>query len=236
VKIVVNHLTRMKPGYICVAGIDLQSSSHVRPVLAGAQRLTTKLLLANGGPFDMNVVVDLGKTEAKGAAPETEDHLFDPGLAKPIKELDTDAFWKLLRSVSKKTLSEIFGAELTVRGNGRTVDQGTGGASLGCLAPATPPAFYVNPWDKIRVSVTDGALSADLSVTDLRLYENDGKTPRAKSVHDLQDRIKAGINVVLSVGLTRPFQASGDSAARHWLQLNNVHLEDDPGWQLTCSP
>jgi hypothetical protein len=38
--------------------------------------------------------------------------------------------------------------------------------------------------------------------------------------------------VILSVGLTRPFRKWGDSEERHWLQVNNIHLEDDPLWQL----
>jgi len=32
-KIVVNHLTRMKKGYICVAGVMSGTTTHVRPVL-----------------------------------------------------------------------------------------------------------------------------------------------------------------------------------------------------------
>ena len=42
-KIVVTQLTRMMKGYFCVAGIDLETRAHVRPVLGGA-RLRTMLL------------------------------------------------------------------------------------------------------------------------------------------------------------------------------------------------
>src|SRR5262249_38600569 len=41
------------------------------------------------------------------------------------------------------------------------------------------------------------------------------------------------VGVILSVGLARAFQASGDTARRHWLQVNNLHLEDDPVWKPT---
>ena len=58
-RIVVNHLTRMQPGYICVAGIDVQDNEHIRPVL-GRERLTVGLLARNGGAFDMGRLVDLG--------------------------------------------------------------------------------------------------------------------------------------------------------------------------------
>ena len=59
-RIVVNHLTRMQPSYICVAGIDVQDNEHIRPVL-GRERLTVGLLARNGGAFDMGRLVDLGR-------------------------------------------------------------------------------------------------------------------------------------------------------------------------------
>lgn len=111
------------------------------------------------------------------------------------------------------------------------MDEGLGNASLGCLRTATPPSITINRWDKIRAQVTDGTFDVDLSVTDLRLYGKDQKTPRAKVIADVQRRIQKGVGVILSVGLARAFQASGDTARRHWLQVNNVHLEDDPTWK-----
>lgn len=78
-RIIVNHLTRMQPGYICVAGVDVSNGHHVRPVLRG--RLTTDLLASKGGPFDMAALVDLGTVECCGHAPEIEDHYFNPSTA-----------------------------------------------------------------------------------------------------------------------------------------------------------
>jgi hypothetical protein len=66
---------------------------------------------------------------------------------------------------------------------------------------------------------------------DLRSYGEDQKTPRAKVIADVQRRIRQGARVILSVGLARAFQVSGDTARRHWLQMTNVHLEDDPVWE-----
>jgi hypothetical protein len=63
-QIIVNHLTRMQPGFICVAGVDVSSGRHVRPVLG--RRLTTDLLASKGGPFDMAELVDLGAVECCG--------------------------------------------------------------------------------------------------------------------------------------------------------------------------
>jgi hypothetical protein len=53
-QIVVNHLTRMQLGYICVAGVDVSSGQHIRPVLRS--RLNVDLLARNGGPFDLGIL------------------------------------------------------------------------------------------------------------------------------------------------------------------------------------
>lgn len=92
-------------------------------------------------------------------------------------------------------------------------------------------SIAIDRWGKIRAQVADGAFDVDLSVTDLRLYAEDQKTPRAKVIADMQRRIQRGVAVVLSVGLARAFQVSGDTARRHWLQVNDLHLEDDPAWK-----
>lgn len=220
----------MQPGYICVAGIDVQSDEHIRPVLLGA-RLTVNLLRRKGGVFDVASMVDLGQTKPHGVPPETEDHIFDPAQLVGLRDLGAGPFWKLLKAVSHKRLADIFGKDLKAQRSGCAVDEGTGSASLGCLQATTPPEVFINSWGKIRARVTDGSFDVDLSVTDLRLYEEDQETPRSKVVAEVQRRIEDGVGVVLSVGLARAFRASGDTARRHWLQLNNFHLEDDPAWQ-----
>lgn len=229
-RIVVNHLTRMQPGYICVAGIDVQDNEHVRPVL-GPSRLTLDLLARNGGAFDVGRLVELGPTQPSGTAPETEDHTFDPGRLVSVRELSPGSFWKLLTAVSCDRLTDIFGKDLKAQRNGCAVDEGLGNASLDCLRTSTPPSIAINRWDKIRARVADGTFDVDLSVTDLRLYAKDQKTPRARVIADLQRRIQKGVGVILSVGLARAFQVSGDTARRHWLQVNNIHLEDNPTWK-----
>lgn len=230
-KIVVNHLTRMQPGYVCVAGIDLQTNAHVRPVLAN-RRLTTDLLKRNGGPFDIGVVVDLESTQHRGGPPEVEDYVFDSSNASAVRELSSDRFWKLLKGLAQTKLSKIFGSDLKSHGRGCAVDVGTGTASLGCLVPSRPPQLEINSYDKVRINFTDGAFTVDLSVTDLRFVHQDQQRPRSRVVQDVQARINNGIGVILSVGLARAWRKPGDTAPRHWLQVNNVHLEDDPTWQV----
>jgi hypothetical protein len=228
-RVVINHLTRMQPGYICVAGIDVRTNQHVRPVLRRA-RLTTDLLARNGGAFDIGRVVDLEPAEPNGSGPETEDHIFDLGRLVAVEELDSDSFWELLNGIALETLTEIFGEALHAQRRGCAVDEDEGDASLGCLRTALPPSIEINRRGKIRARVADGTFDVDLSVTDLRLYEEDMQTPRAAMVANIQQRIQQGVGVILSVGLARAFQVSGDTRRRHWLQVNNFYLEDDPIW------
>ncbi|HXH09492.1 MAG TPA: hypothetical protein VNP04_06995 [Alphaproteobacteria bacterium] len=79
---------------------------------------------------------------------------------------------------------------------------------------------------------TDGNLDLDCGVTDIRLYGNDHVTPNTKEVERITKRLKSSAGLILSVGLTRPFAGSPDFPPVHWLQVNNIHLRDDPAWQL----
>jgi hypothetical protein len=112
------------------------------------------------------------------------------------------------------------------------VDVGEGRASLGCLKPEKQPWLYVDHRGTVRMVLDYLMPSVDLSVNDLRLYERDGRTPRQDLVASVEKRLKSGVEAILSVGLTRPWQKWGDTAERHWLQVNNIHLKDNPLWQL----
>lgn len=231
VQILVNHLTRMQPGYVCVAGVDVQTLNHIRPVLRYS-RLTTELLRRNGGPFDLASVVDLGPTAYAGHPPELEDYYFDPASAMWLFDDDPDDYWEFLNEMAHESLAEIFGPNLEQEGEGSyTVDVGEGHASLGCLAPEKRPWLYTDHRGTVRMVLECTTPSADLSVTDLRLYERDHKIPRRNLVADVQRRIDAGVEVILSVGLTRPWRKQNDTTERHWLQVNNIHLQDDPLWR-----
>jgi hypothetical protein len=230
-RILVNHLTRMQPGYFCAAGIDLETGTHVRPVLRRG-RLTTDLLSTNDGPFDIGSVLYLGSTINTGHAPELEDRRFDPAGARWLYDDSADDYWNALEAVTRESLEEIFGPDLELWDESGTVDVGEGRASLGCLKPEKQPWMYVDHRGTVRLVLDYLMPSVDLSVTDLRLYEGDGRTPRRDLVESVQKRLEAGVETILSVGLTRPWRKWNDDAERHWLQLNNIHLKDDPLWQL----
>jgi hypothetical protein len=230
-RILVNHLTRMQPGYFCAAGIDLETEEHVRPVLRHG-RLTTDLLSTGKGPFDIGSVVDLGPATYAGRAPELEDYRFDPASARRLSDEEPDGYWHALERVARQRLDEIFGPALELWDESGTVDVGEGQASLGCLRPEKQPWMYVDHRGTVRLVLDYLMPSVDMSVTDLRLYERDGRTPRRNLAQSLQKRLEFGVEAILSVGLTRPWQKRGDDAERHWLQINNLHLKDDPLWSL----
>jgi len=229
VRIVVNHLTRMMKGYICAAGIDTETQAHIRPVLPG-MRLRANLLEPLGGPFNIAALVDLGETHPCGNAPETEDVEFQPARAAKVRTLPGEEFWKLLSSVSESCLGDVFGSELERVGHTLAIEQGRGVVSLGCIAPKRAPALAIDRFDRIRALVSDEASYYDLPVTDLRLYENDHQSPRERLVEDVGERLARGVPVIVSVGVTRPFAVHDGEPALHWLQVNNLHLEDDPAW------
>jgi hypothetical protein len=108
VRIVVNHLTRMQPGFICIAGIRQPDGPHVRPVLPG-QRLGVALLQGHGGAFDIGNLVDLGPCQSCPNPPEVEDYTFDPARANVVRVLSAEEFWEQLDGTAEDTLGEVFG-------------------------------------------------------------------------------------------------------------------------------
>lgn len=228
-RIIVNHLTRMQPGYICVAGVDLQTGKHVRPVQIG--RLSRTRLTRYGGPFDIATLVDLGRVEYAGSPPKAEDYRFSFDETHPYFVAAPRDFWYLLDRTAQRRLADIFGPELRKHGGTCALPLGKGRASLGCLIPTGKPEFVMSDSRTVRLHFSDGAFEARASVTDLRLYEANQQTPRFAVIDDLQRRINSGVGVILSVGVGHPWRKPEDTEERHWLQVNGIHLADNPVWQ-----
>jgi hypothetical protein len=227
-RIIVNHLTRMQPGYICVAGVDVSTHQHIRPVTNA--RLTTAQLATNGGLFALGSLIDLGKVQFRGTPPQMEDHLFTPHKARVVGTMNPAVFWQFLQNHTHRTIREIFGPAIQPLHNGCVVARGAGTASLGCLLPAKPPYLYISNYGKIRIQVTDGDFSADLSVTDIRLCEANHVTPKKELIARLAARMQQRAPVILSAGLTRAWARPEDNIDWHWLQVNNIHVQDFQDW------
>lgn len=228
-KIVIAHLTRMEKGYFCTAGIDVKTHRHVRCVVAQG-RLPIEMLSRHGGPFDIARAIELKYEEHRPDPPHTEDHVVEPQHIRSIPNVAAGWFWELLCSRSCTTLREIFGRELKKVGpRSCATSEGRGSVSLGCFRPSFKPELWIRgsrDAAQIRMKMRDNRFRISVSVTDIRLYKDDHLTPAGNIVSQVAGRIESGEEVILSVGLTRAFAGS------HWLQVNNIHLESCPTWQL----
>ncbi len=228
-KIVIAHLTRMEKGYFCAAGIDVKTHQHVRCVVEQG-RLPIGMLSRYGGPFDMARVVDLGAAQHRPDPPHSEDHVIGPQQMRSIPHAAPGWFWDLLCSVSVRSLKAIFGLELQRVGpRSAATRERQGSVSLGCFRPGRKPKLWIKEQaagPQVRMKMRDGLFDLSVSVTDIRLYTDDHWTPDRDAVRQVAGKIEAGEELVLSVGLTRAF------AGNHWLQVNNIHLESCPTWEL----
>jgi hypothetical protein len=227
-KIVLNHLTRMRESRICIAGLD-SNGRHVRPVTSSNTRqLTRTLLIERGGPLEIGAVLELGDVAAAPRAPAIEDHRFTVTNTKHVKRLDGDEYFNLLDRVAEEDLQEIFGPDLKRRKQTFAVNRGAGSASLGVLRVWQKVDLTTGRYGRLRLKLGDSKTAMHLPVTDLRFVGEDNETVRNDVVEDVRWRMKSGVPVILMVGLTRPFKISEDNDERHWLQVNGICLADRP--------
>ena len=81
--------------------------------------------------------------------------------------------------------------------------------------------------------IVDEERRLSVAVTDLRFYiEADGEYRLdIHKVSKVQESLqKTRGRVVLSLGLSRAKAARDGEVPMHWLQINGVHLEEDPLW------
>jgi len=229
-RIVINHLTRMTAPRICVAGVDVESKTHLRPVTGPSLPLTRDLLAEHGGPFDVGALVDLGETKPRPERPEVEDALFDPAGARQVARLSGEEYLHLVDAVACDSLEEAFGPDLQRRGWKYAVDRGEGECSLACVraAPGTELEIDDRFDRKLQLRFRDAESLTFASVNDVRFYEADHKTIRGDLVDAVADRLRDGVRAWVCFGLARAYKAPSDDAERHWLQVNGLCLEDHP--------
>jgi hypothetical protein len=224
-RLLVTHLTRMTHPRICVAGIDLGSGEHVRPVRTADDPLTLADTRERGGIFELGGIVGLTGCSPCGVPPEIEDHAYEPTRSSFERLASGAEVWTALDAVAQPDLATIFGSGLLERGLTYASSTGTGAASLGCLRVSAPLDLYVgrsHGQPRLRLAITLEGRDRDLAVTDLRLFRPDFSAPDTTAVAALNDRLRRSEQIILAVGLTRPFQGSGDTEPRHWLQANTI--------------
>lgn len=224
-EIVTTHLTRMSPGYVCVAGVEPDTSKFIRPVLDG--RLPSSLEESRGGPFALGSVVDLAEVVLEGHPPEVEDHRFDPAKAKKLRQLSGEETWELLSGAGNGNLRKIFGDQFFQWHKSAGFEYHTGAASLGHLLAGALTDLFINDWGKLRARLVDDEFDVNVSVTDVRFYTPNYSEVIEDRVENIRDKLEEGMNMIVSVGVGRPFAQQRN---RHCLQVNNIYPEDDPLW------
>jgi hypothetical protein len=215
--IVVDHLARLGDGSVLVGGID-PAHEHVRP--RRARPWDTASTAPAGGPFGVGHVVDLGFSRRRGNPPEVEERDVEEDKVQGLGRVSDADFWSLVETVGRDSVLEIFGDDLELHAGGSaSVPEGRGRASLGCLR-CPGPAEMFRRGRQVRFGLDDLRLgSLDLSLHDVRLHDEDGE-PIDALWKILRRRVVAGEPLILSVGLSPPFNGS------HWLQVHNIHFRD----------
>lgn len=226
-QIAITHLTRMGHPHICAAGVDRQWR-HWRPVSAPREsgdgwKLDQGWLRSQGGLLEVGAVIDFGDVQPTTG---TEDVVVDYQQAKFVKYLYLAHFVRILDRLAQDSLGSIFGPELErLSSTAAAVPEGEGEVSLGVLR-LKGAELQVHGDSEIRLMFEDtdfGEMA--LKVTDLRLWEV--YKPRLDRVN----RIQAEMGECLAaVGLTGAFVSSSYPGPRHWLQVNNIYLRENPLW------
>lgn len=228
-RIVVNHLTRMRAPRICVAGIDADALEHVRPTTFATDPMTRKLLRAEGGPLRVGAAVDLGAARHDPAPPECEDHRVRTSRIRHLGDLSDDDFLALLDAMSCSRLEDGFGPDLERVGWKYAVEPGSGDRSLAVLRPRKRPRLEIeSTFGHLQLRFDDPDPRTYMRVTDIRFYEPDQATIRKDLVDDVSRRLRSGVDVYLMLGLARAWKRPDDDRERHWLQLNGMCLADRP--------
>ncbi|MCC6156559.1 MAG: hypothetical protein IT350_00795 [Deltaproteobacteria bacterium] len=229
-KLWVCHVTRMRPGAICIAGIDPATGSFARPILPyEAGQFSCLLLARNGGPVRLGAVIDFGSDVPRSTPPEVEDRLVRPLPLRASAVLPHGELWAALETRASDSMAHIFGPDLMgLEGASLGVLEGKGRASLGVFRPSAPPMILhkrdESMKESLRVRVATDLGIANLSLTDARFYDDDGRlVPESDDwVERINARFRRRDRALLCVGLTRAYRD------HHWLQVNNIVFRE-PG-------
>ena len=242
-QLLINHLTRMQPGWICAAGIDLTTGKHIRPV--AGHGLPNNLLKRNGGPLRLGTVVDLGPSEFCGTVPEIEDRRFRIENLTEIRQTANAELCRTCEDMAESTLRAIFGDDLEWLIHeypGRAaqrysnehrpwgtaaVEQYCGIRSLGCYWAQSAQLICLENAGRSRVRLRfhEDDFAFDVPITDYRVYLADQITPDEITITELASAMANQTRTLIAVGLSRAYRHSETQPARHWLQVNNILVE-----------
>jgi len=237
-QIMINHLTRMQPGLMCTAGIDLATGNHVRPVMG--RPLPVNLLARNGGPFGLGRVLELGDSTFCGRFPEIEDRKFNPDSVTVVYQAEYSELYEKCNEVAERSLRNLFGPELVFTatrwgGPGTAcIEEHHGLHSLGCYwaSKTELKILETERGPKVRMLFEEEGHPFSVAVTDIRMYCDDHITPERDAIRTMQELVASQPELLVAIGLSRPHRATDVQQACHWLQINNLFPE--PGPTTSC--
>ncbi len=223
-EIVVSHLTRLNPGHICAAGIEIAASRHIRPVLERPLLLPVRLCQGSSPKIRVRSVIDLHDSKPCGEKPEVEDHECFLAHLVEVRRMQHQEFWELLNRMIKPNLTAIFGSALQQVGKNFATNAHDGDASLGCIRPLYRFGLHLEidrfeNEERLKLLYSARGRVYRLPVTDLRFYTLPEFRIDRKAVNVVNGLFRGSEDVILSVGLTRPFME------KHWLQVNNIYFD-----------
>jgi hypothetical protein len=223
-EVVVSHLTRMNPGHVCAAGFDPATLRPIRPVLERPQLLPVRLCQGRPPRLRVRSVLDLHSARPCGEKPEVEDHECLLGHLVEKKQLLHSELWPMLTKMVKPGLQAIFGKELQPTGKTFSTPAHEGAGSLGYVHPVYRFRLHLEMdrfenEERLKLQYVVHDRTFHLPVTDLRFYTLPDFRIDQKAVNAVNGLFEGSEDVILAVGLTRPFME------KHWLQVNSIYFE-----------
>jgi hypothetical protein len=222
---------------ICVAGIEVETGIHIRPIV-GKKDFLEYSMVGHNQLFRLGRIIDLGWYIQRSQVPEVEDVYFKPKNAVVIQDLQATEFWQQLDEVAESSLGMIFGDELQSVGRTFALSRGAGQASLGELRTGKVKLELRKADSGLKLRATFDCVGLEVApsvpVTDLRFFEqvDEHYVSNASVITKFNNRLEIAQNIILSVGLSRAWSVNDQSESMHWLQINGIHLESDPLWQI----
>ncbi len=225
---VVTHLTRMREG-ICTAGPEITSGAMLRPIVKFGS-LPGMLVASAGGPLRVGAVLDIGTVAPCPTPPHVEDVETAPSSWAAVGRLSDASLVEHLSEAAQAGPHTAFGDELREVGHGKhAMPRGGGQSSLTYVRPMLGAELVTDESGRLQVTFVADGRRFRLSVTDVRLYRNDLKTPDTNAFHRLRSLLQRGGDVVVGLGVGRAWGRPGEPEM-HWLQANNVYPLERVCW------
>ena len=228
-RLLITDLTYMRGG-VCIAGINIETLKHIRPVLSYGQIQRDFIKENNICP---GAIVRFALTPKRDIKPpHIEDHIFEN--AEFIKFVNQVEWYERLSACADTSLKSAFGNCIT---ENKGIIPHTDTSSLAIIK--LTGNIRVNFFDsdsgailpfKMRLTFSSDGIYYHLPVTDLQFidYCNGyflSSRKREELKRELEGLINSSEHIFLSIGLTRPFKKSEDSQELCYLQVNSIYSE-----------